>query len=59
MVSERKLIEVIANYRTDRPDEWTMDTFIRVAEKIEAEHADNLQDKLDRILEIRSKDESQ
>ena len=32
-----KLSEVITSYRTDRPDEWSMDIFIRGAEKLEAE----------------------
>jgi hypothetical protein len=42
-----KLSEVIANYRTDRPDEWSMDIFIRGAEKLEAER-----DALKKMLDI-------
>jgi hypothetical protein len=53
-----KLSEVIASYRTDRPDEWSMDIFIRGAEKLEAER-DALQAKLDRISEIHANNESQ
>ena len=37
-MSDEKLSEVIAKYRTDRPDEWSMDIFIRGAEKLEAEY---------------------
>jgi hypothetical protein len=36
-MSDYKLSEVIASYRTDRPDEWSMDVFIRGAIKLEAE----------------------
>lgn len=35
----RKLSELLAMYRTDRPDEWTMDEFKRAADALEAENA--------------------
>ena len=61
-MSDKKLSEVIANYRTDRPDEWYMDIFIRGAEKLEAER-DALQAKLDesvdRIKDILKQDDGQ
>ena len=44
-MNDYKLSEVIAIYRTDRPDEWSMNIFIRGAEKLEAER-DDLQAKL-------------
>lgn len=34
---EKKLSEYIEAYRIDRPDEWTMDEFVRKAAKLEAE----------------------
>lgn len=34
---EKKLSEYIEAYRIDRPDEWTMDEFVRKATKLEAE----------------------
>ena len=34
---EKKLSEYIKAYRIDRPDEWTMDEFVRKAAKLEAE----------------------
>jgi len=34
---EKKLSEYIEAYRIDRPDEWTMDEFVRKAVKLEAE----------------------
>lgn len=35
----KKLSELLAMYRTDRPDEWTMDEFKRAAVVLEAENA--------------------
>ncbi len=35
----RKLSELLAMYRTDRPDEWAMDEFKRAADALEAENA--------------------
>lgn len=34
---EKKLSEYIEAYRIDRPDEWTMDEFVRKATKLESE----------------------
>ncbi len=57
-MSDYKLSEVIESYRTDRPDEWSMDAFVRGAIKLEAER-DALQAKLDRISQIHSDNDSQ
>ena len=35
-----KLSEKLRNYRSDRPDEWSMDEFIRDAEKLEVTRND-------------------
>lgn len=35
----KTLSELLASYRTDRPDEWTMDEFKRAADALEAENA--------------------
>jgi len=39
-MSELKLSEKLQRYRTDRPDEWTMDEFTRDALKLEAKIAE-------------------
>jgi hypothetical protein len=34
---ESKLAKLIQSFRCDRPDEWTMDDFIRMAEEMHQE----------------------
>lgn len=45
-----KLSEKLERYRTDRPDEWTMDEFARQARQLE----DALQDARSGLLYVRS-----
>ncbi len=53
-MSDKKLSEVIESYRTDRPDEWSMDIFIRGAEKLEAER-DALKKTISQVQEVKAR----
>ena len=44
-MKKRKLSEDIKYWRAERPDEWTMDEFIRAAQKLERELSDLRKDK--------------
>ena len=52
-MKKRKLSEDIKYWRAERPDEWTMDEFIRAAQKLERELSELRKDKerLDWLLD--------